>query len=200
MMGKTQKLLTVCLWALLVVAMVGIVATRATRSQPEHDLAEHDLAPELAAAALSPPASSAPKFAPLYPAPTFKLLDQTGGNFGSDDLHGRVWIADFIFTHCAGPCPLMTAKMADVQKALTSPDVKLVSFSVDPDRDTPPVLKEYAQRFGADDARWKFLTGSKQQMTEVAQGMKVAAKDDPDGGVTHSTLFLLVDRNGDVVR
>jgi protein SCO1/2 len=200
-MGKTQKVLTVCLWALLVVAMVGIVATRATRSQPEHDVAAQDVAQPLdGAMAAGARQHEAAKPAALFAAPAFKLLDQTGGSFGSDDLRGKVWIADFVFTHCAGPCPIMTGKMADVQKALTSPDVKLVSFSVDPDRDTPAVLKEYAQRFGADDARWKFLTGSKQQMAEVAQGMKVAAKDDPDGGVTHSTMFLLVDRNGEVVR
>jgi protein SCO1/2 len=181
--------------------MVGIVATRATRSQPEHDLAEQDLAQPLDGAMTAGARQrDAGNPAALFPAPSFKLLDQSGGSFGSDDLRGKVWIADFIFTHCAGPCPIMTAKLADVQKALVSPDVKLVSFSVDPERDKPAVLKEYAQHFGADDARWRFLTGSKQQMTAVAQGMNVAAKDDPDGGVTHSTLFLLVDRNGQVVR
>ena len=178
-MSKMQKALMVGVWALLVLAMVGVVATRATRPQPRH--------------------ATAPA-APLFAAPSFQLVDQNGQPFGSDDLRGKVWIADFIFTHCAGPCPIMTSRMADVQRALTSSDVKLVSFSVDPERDTPQVLKEYSKRFNADDARWQFLTGTKQELSDVAKGMNIAAKDDADAGIIHSTLFLLIDRNGQVVR
>jgi protein SCO1/2 len=182
MMGKNQRIWMVVAWAVLVLAMVGIVATRATR------------------ATRSQPQQAAAPSGPLFAAPSFQLVDQDGQPFTSDDLRGKVWIADFIFTHCAGPCPMMSGRMADVQKALGSSDVKLVSFSVDPERDTSQVLKEYAQRFSADDARWKFLTGTKQQITDVAKGMNVSAKDDPKEGITHSTLFLLVDRSGQVVR
>jgi cytochrome oxidase Cu insertion factor (SCO1/SenC/PrrC family) len=178
-MGKTQKVLMVALWALLVVAMVGIVATRATRSQ-------------------QPEQQDAAKFAPLYAAPTFQLTDQNGKPFGSDDLRGKVWIADFIFTHCAGACQVMSGHLQDVQKKLTSSDVKLVSFSVDPQRDTPEALKEFAGRFDADEGRWKFLTGTSEQMAAVAEGMKVAAKVDATAGVIHSEYFLLVDRAGQV--
>jgi protein SCO1/2 len=188
-MGKTQKVLMIALWALLVVAMVGIVATRATRSQQP---------PEPQVQVIDGAMTAAAKFSPQYSAPTFQLIDQDEKPFGSDDLRGKVWIADFIFTHCAGACQVMSGHMQDVQRQLKSPDVKLVSFSVDPQRDTPPVLKEFAARFDADDARWKFLTGTSEQMSAVAEGMKVAAKVDPTAGVIHSEYFLLVDRTGQV--
>ena len=141
---------------------------------------------------------AAATFSPQYSSPTFQLTDQNGERFGSDDLRGKVWIADFIFTHCAGACQVMSGHMQDVQRQLKSPDVKLVSFSVDPQRDTPAALKEFAARFQADDARWKFLTGTSEQMSDVAEGMKVAAKVDPTAGVIHSEYFLLVDRAGQV--
>ena len=191
-MGKTQKVLTTSLWALLVVAMVGIVATRVTRSSSS-------------SSSSSLPASShargaGDKFERMYDAPVFaSLTDQDNKPVSSDDLRGKVYIADFIFTHCAGPCPMMTAKMAELQSLIRHPDVRLVSFTVDPQRDTPDVLKSYAQRHNADAARWLFLTGSVEQMRDLAVGYKVAAQREADESVTHSTHFLLVDRGGHVV-
>src|SRR5206468_11373309 len=114
-------------------------------------------------------------------------------------LAGKPWIADLIFTHCAGPCPVMTGKMASLQKALASSDVRLVSISVDPKNDTPAVLKEYAQKFGADESRWLFLTGDEQAAYDVARGLLLPA--DPakaDAPIIHSTKFVLIDAAGKI--
>ena len=89
--------------------------------------------------------------------PAFTLTDQAGEEFRSDAaLKGKVWIADFIFTTCTGPCPRMSSQMKRVQTELKDlPGVELVSFTVDPDNDTPSALAEYAKRFAADTSRWR---------------------------------------------
>jgi protein SCO1/2 len=93
--------------------------------------------------------------------PTFALTDQTGKPFGTADLQGKVWVADFIFTACQGSCPLLSQKMADVMRRARhlGPDFHLVSLTVDPERDTPQRLAEYGARFGAHPQKWSFLTG-----------------------------------------
>jgi protein SCO1/2 len=134
----------------------------------------------------------------LADVPAFNLVDQDDHPLTPAALAGKPWIADFVFTHCAGPCPMMTAKLAALQGELPS-DVQLVSFSVDPDRDTPPVLKEYAQRFKADERRWHFLTGEKKAIYSTAAAMLVTAipakDDDP---IIHDERFILVDADGKV--
>ena len=140
------------------------------------------------------------KFEPLFSAPAFELIDQNGKPFGTADLRGKVWIADFIFINCGGPCPIMTSKLADVQNKVSRMDVKLVSFSVDPERDTSRALKEYAARFNADESRWAFLTGDKTKIYQIAADMKITAQPaTADSPILHSELFLLVDRKGNVV-
>ncbi len=132
------------------------------------------------------------------PAPSFQLTDQTGRPFDSSILKGRVWIADFIFTSCAGTCPGMSSKMALLQQRLP-PEVLLLSISVDPERDTPPVLAEYARRFGAQPGRWFFLTGPREEIHRVAQQgfrLSVAEGGSPEEPVIHSVRFILVDRQG----
>ncbi len=130
-------------------------------------------------------------------APAFSLTERSGRTVDSAELIGRVWVADFVFTHCAGPCPAMTARMADLQSRLVDlPDVRLVSFSVDPQRDTPAVLSKYANYYGADAVRWLFLTGDLPQIQRIAvEGFKVGSIDDP---VLHSTRFILVDTEGGI--
>src|SRR5207237_7654617 len=93
--------------------------------------------------------------------PSFQLVNQNGQPFGSAQLAGRVWIADFIFTSCPGPCPMISSRMSELQKPLSNTDVLLVSFSVDPEKDTPEVLRGYAERLHAQPDRWDFLTGPK---------------------------------------
>lgn len=143
----------------------------------------------------------------LFEAPVFELVDQDGRPVANADLTGRVWIADFIFTYCAGPCPIMTQKMAGLQRALSDCGaLRLVSFSVDPARDRPDVLGAYAARFGADPQRWLFLTGDDEKGIRrmIGEGFRLVARETTleeraDQGwddILHSTQFVLVDDRG----
>ncbi len=78
--------------------------------------------------------------------PTFELVNQDAQPFGSAQLAGKIWIADFIFTTCPGPCPIISTRMSELQRPLEKTDVHLVSFTVDPEKDTPEVLRAYAEK------------------------------------------------------
>jgi protein SCO1/2 len=125
--------------------------------------------------------------------PPFTLTDQTGATFHSaEKLKGSVWIADFIYTTCPGPCPRMSSQMHQVENALEGAGVKLVSFTVDPERDTPPVLAEYGQHFGAKPGVWFFLTGPVDDLHHLSRDVFMLGA--VDGTLEHSTRFLLIDR------
>jgi protein SCO1/2 len=128
----------------------------------------------------------------LAEVPPFDLTLQTGQPFDSKTLDGHIWIADFIYTTCDGPCPMMSHQMRGLQSSTEStPGVKLVSFTVDPAHDTPPVLAKYAQFFKADPARWYFLTGDLARLNDLGlNGFKLNVVD---GSLSHSTRFALVD-------
>ena len=131
--------------------------------------------------------------------PPFQLVNQNGQPFGSSQLDGKIWIADFIYTTCPGPCPMISSRMSELQKPLEKTDVHLVSFSVDPERDTPKVLRGYAEKLQADPKRWDFLTGPKSAIYKLSHdGFKLAVSDgsDEQGMPVHSTLMVLVDRHG----
>jgi protein SCO1/2 len=132
----------------------------------------------------------------------FAFQSQTGRRITRDDLFGHVWIADFIFTRCAGPCPRMTADLARIAGDLSAfPELRLVSFSVDPEYDTPAVLAEYAATYSADPERWYFLTGEKAKIFRLAiESFKMGAADGENAQdpVLHSTRFVLVDRKGQI--
>jgi protein SCO1/2 len=125
--------------------------------------------------------------------PQFQLTDQQGKTFDRSALDGHVWIADFIYTHCEGPCPRMTSHMRAMQNE-TDPSVEFVSFTVDPANDTPPVLESYGQKFGADDKRWKFLTGDAQTLDMLDHDAFHLGSI--GAGLDHSTRFVLVDKKG----
>jgi len=127
--------------------------------------------------------------------PRFTLTDSNGRPFDSDMLHGKVWVADFIFTNCPGPCPRMTSQMHQVEQQVKKfEDVRLISFSVDPDRDTPAVLTEFAHHFGGPTADWYFLTGPPATVHLLAHD--VFKVGDLIGVMDHSTKFMLVDKTG----
>ena len=133
--------------------------------------------------------------------PPFQLTNQTGQPFGSAQLAGKIWIADFIYTTCPGPCPMISSRMGELQKPFEKTDVQLVSFSVDPEKDTPEVLRKYAENLHADATRWTFLTGSKSTIYKLSHdGFKLAISDGSDaGGIpVHSTRIVLVDRHGKI--
>jgi cytochrome oxidase Cu insertion factor (SCO1/SenC/PrrC family) len=133
--------------------------------------------------------------------PAFQLVNQNGQPFGSGQLAGKIWIADFIYTTCPGPCPMISSRMSELQKPLEKTDVHLVSFSVDPEKDTPKVLHGYADKLQADPARWDFLTGPKSAIYKLSHdGFKLAVSD---GGEeqripVHSTRMVLVDRHDQI--
>jgi len=130
--------------------------------------------------------------------PDFRFTTQDGKTLSRADLLGKVWVADFFFTRCPGPCPMMSSRMAEISKELKkAKDVRLVSVSIDPEHDTPEVLSEYAARLNADPNRWIFLTGPKKEIDEfTTKGMLQVLATDPAGVPTHSTRFLVVDREG----
>jgi len=100
-----------------------------------------------------------------YPVPDFTLTNQFREPVTLTNLRGHPWVADIIFTQCAGPCPVMTGKMAELQSRLPrSSPAKLVTLTTDPDNDSPEVLKRFAERYKADFNRWSFLTGRKDQI------------------------------------
>jgi protein SCO1/2 len=126
--------------------------------------------------------------------PDFTLSDQNGAAFNSSALHGKVWIADFVFTNCPGPCPRMSSQMHEAQTALAGSDaVRFVSFTVDPARDTPPVLAAYALHFEAAPGRWFFLTGPQADLNRMSRGVFMLGE--VDGSLQHSTRFALIDRS-----
>jgi cytochrome oxidase Cu insertion factor (SCO1/SenC/PrrC family) len=141
---------------------------------------------------------------PVERMPDFTLQDRSGRRISRADLRGRPWVADFIFTGCAGPCPIMSGHMTALQAAFADTPARFVSFSLDPDRDTPAVLDEYADRFDADPDRWFFLTGDHDTIYRIAtEGLGLVARtatpaerDDGSDRIIHSTLYVLVDAEG----
>jgi len=112
-------------------------------------------------------------------------------------LDGHVWVADFIFTNCEGPCPRMSGYMRALQKATTDlPDLKMVSFTVDPKRDSPPVLSKYGENYSADPGRWFFLTGDPKILDSLDRdSFKLGTLG---AQMDHSTRFVLVDAQGQI--
>ena len=132
--------------------------------------------------------------------PAFELTDQNGRTFGSADLAGRVWVASFIFTRCETVCPAITRQMARVQSRTRSlePALHLVSFSVDPEYDTPARLAAYARVHRASPRMWTFLTGPSDAVREtVERGLRISVGKDPSdpspAGISHGTHLVLVD-------
>jgi len=133
--------------------------------------------------------------------PSFQLTNQNGQPFGSAQLAGKIWIADFVYTTCPGPCPMISSRMSELQRPLEKTDVHLVSFSVDPEKDTPEVLRGYAEKLQAEPERWDFLTGPKSAIYQLSHdGFKLAVSDGSDvqGIPVHSTRMVLVDRHGQI--
>jgi protein SCO1/2 len=131
--------------------------------------------------------------------PAFAFADTDGRVIGDSALHGHVWIADFIFTRCTTMCPIITAKMSLLRRSIPSSDLRFVSFSIDPEYDTPDVLKAYAAKWSAD-PRWLLLSPAASQIAELAKALNVpfertTFRQEP---ILHTSLFFLIDRRGRV--
>jgi len=135
---------------------------------------------------------------PVYgAAPEFRLTTQFDRFLDSKNLAGSPWIADFIFTSCAGTCPMMTHQLAQLQKKLPK-EVTFISFTVDPKRDTPQILSDYGKAYGADSSRWFFLTGDYFEIQRIAQeGFHLSAVEgELNEQIVHSVRLVLVDGTG----
>jgi len=136
------------------------------------------------------------------PAPDFRLTDETGRPFERARLDGRVWVADFIFTRCAGACPLMSARMEKIQKRTRQLGraFHMVSFTADPERDGPEELAAYARRYHANPRGWNFLTGPRDEIERVARAMLLGVgREMSQAGlmeIVHAEKLVLVDQRG----
>jgi protein SCO1/2 len=154
--------------------------------------------------------SPAPELPLLAELPAFSLIAEDGTRFGKEDLLGRVWITDFVFTSCSDACPRLQAKMKSIQDRLIPPEqggnIGLLSISVDPERDTPQKLKQYALDFGARPGLWRSLTGDQQEVERtVVRGFHTAMAKVPAQGadphlaafeILHGERLVLLDRMG----
>jgi protein SCO1/2 len=151
----------------------------------------------------------APELPDLGQLPSFSLVDQDGKPFGAHQVRGKVWVADFIFTSCSDACPRLTARMRTIQDWLDpAENIGLLSITVDPDRDTPPKLAEYARISGARTSLWKFVTGPQQDVERTVVGGfhmalgRVPAETAPASlreqafEILHGDRLVLVDAKG----
>jgi len=134
----------------------------------------------------------------------FTFTDQNEEAFGTDDLQGKVWIASFVFSSCDTVCPPMMAEMASLQAEIESRNLTadFVSFSVDPEHDTPEVLKDFLQQFTKDETNWHMLTGYTQEEIETfarSQFQTIVQKPEDSNQVIHGTNFYLVDDKGYII-
>src|SRR6266540_5449943 len=151
------------------------------------------------------PSAPLPEFGTV---PAFELTERSGQTVTDETLRGKVWIASFVFTRCTGPCPQVTATMERLQKELNlsrRDDLRLVTFSVDPERDQPKELQEYARHFHADAEKWLFLTGKKEDIHRLlGEGFKVGVEEkppdqrQPGDEFGHDTHLVVVDHDGTI--
>jgi protein SCO1/2 len=136
----------------------------------------------------------------MWSAPDFDFADQRGGRVTKASLAGRPWVVNFIFTTCRSVCPLLTAKMVQLQRKLPDANVQFVSISVDPAHDDPMTLAAYAQRWAPAEKRWSLLATTPDGLTRVLAGFKVMAEASDAGvdPIVHSSVFVLVDGRGAV--
>ena len=151
-----------------------------------------------------------PKHLPVYGNPghkvgPFSFINQDGKTITDKDVAGKIRVIEYFFTTCKGMCPKMNESLSKVYTAYKgNNDVLFLSHSVDPKRDTVPALKEYSQRFDADSKQWMFLTGSKQELYDMARYQYLISAQDDTAGVSidkdfiHDNHFSLIDRDGQV--
>jgi cytochrome oxidase Cu insertion factor (SCO1/SenC/PrrC family) len=185
-MGSSQKIIVSFAWALVVIAMVGMIAVWATRPESPSTDAGVD-------------APIGPGGLPmLFPSPDFKLTDQNGDTITPHSFRGNVYVAILFFSRCVGPCPAMLQHQKQVLSSIADARLRAVSFTMDPEFDRPEVLKRKALDLEADPVRWLFLTADDvPTMMTLARNFKLAASPAQAGeDVMHSTQFLLVDAEG----
>jgi protein SCO1/2 len=144
------------------------------------------------------PAKADARLSRIGPAPDFALTRQDGARVGLADLRGKVVVVTFIYATCADTCPLLTAKLVGIQRRLGADGtrVRFVAITVDPVKDTPEALRRYAEGHGAKAPGWLFLTGTEEEIGEVARRYAIYVKKRPAGDVDHTFLTSLIDGEG----
>lgn len=145
---------------------------------------------------------SAADIAPVGKVAAFTLTDQDGAAFSAADLDGKVWVVDFFFTSCPSFCPLLTGAMSTLAREhADEPGLRFLSITVDPGTDTPEVLRAFAEREGLPQARWRLLSGKKEDIALLCeQSFRLAfgEEDGATGDITHSSRLVLVDAAGSI--
>ena len=199
MIPRNRRLLQGCGAALLLLAVGLLVLPRLAATRAMNDSAGRN-------APVDPSETSAENLPSLGSSPGFTLTDQRGRSFDASALAGKVWVADFVFTRCVLVCPVLSRQMVRLQEATADAGLadatRFVSFSVDPEHDTPEVLAAYAERHGADTSRWSFLTGNRAEMWSLIRDdfllLVSPTPDNPINPIEHSPRMLLIDRTGEI--
>jgi protein SCO1/2 len=180
--------LTAAIWALLVAGLIVVIAAGVREIWLSAERQEFRILPVLGQIS------------------DFHLTERNGQNRSLADLQGEIWLADFFFSTCPGPCPILSSRMAELAQAVkrTKGKVRIVSITVDPATDTPERLRAYAQQYGAG-SNWWFLTGPLSEIYRLArEGFKLVVEENPpasvlqSGKMLHSTKVALVDGRGQV--
>lgn len=155
------------IWSALILVLIGVVSAGTWSLLRKHPAVRRTIT------------GGSPRLSLYGSVPDFSFIERTGRKVQREELLGKIWVVNFIYTHCPDTCPLQTAEMANLQADLaTETDVRLVSITVDPNRDTPEVLSRYANRFRADANRWLFLTGEKGAIYRFAiEGLRLPVID-----------------------
>ena len=137
---------------------------------------------------------------PLRFAPEFRYMSHTGDSIGLSDMRGKVFVVDFFFTNCTAACPMMSSNMTQVQRAMAEePGFNIISFSLDPDKDSLAALQSYAEKFEALPGRWFFLTGPRESIYPLGEdGFMANLVFNADGSIDHSEKFILMDQQGGI--
>jgi protein SCO1/2 len=195
-MSLSRKTVTIGLWVFVVVGLLGLLAIQRQRSERDRlaslAVGSGNVAIELNDQGL--PVRGAGELPVLFEAPSFQAINQASQPFDSASLEGHVWTAMFFFSECQGVCPGMMARLRSLHSQLPDPRVRFVSFTVDPANDTPERLAQYAASIGPNESRWHLLTGSVEQMKQIAAEFLLPYEQPAD----HSSKILLVDQQGRV--
>lgn len=205
---RIPRFLIVILWMLVAVSAF---ATWNLKSQRDQVLEQRKAENEASAKAVQEKVAklNSENKGPIWPEEgieDFSLTERSGRTVTKKDLLGKPWVACFVFTRCAGPCPRVSLQFYQLQKDLKESDFRLVTISVDPKNDTPEVLTQYAESVGADPEKWLFLTGDQKQIFHLIEKSflmpvqeNTGAARKPGFEVIHTTNVMLVDKNGRVL-
>lgn len=132
--------------------------------------------------------------------PDFKLTDQNHKAITNKDMLGKVYLVEFFFSRCPTICPVMNTNMRHIEDEINNPDFGIISISIDPENDTPGLLKEHAKRIGAKSPNWHFLTGNRDYIGKIADefNIYVGDKEDESESLNHSGMIALVDKEGNI--